>query len=202
VAVVLPLVGGALGGLHWMLVPSIVLVMGGFIWLLAAVFSLSPSDVLKGAFAVLMFVPMLTAPLSAIDASRELVLQARGVSRPAVITQIEVHQGSKGTTYDCTVRYDDSAKPVDDVIPCGKNDGTGDHVKVVRDPGGLVDPQFDSAVQDARFDTTRAVASDGFLMVISLSAVAIGAVIHLVHRRRAAAGGEAQPHELKGSSTH
>ncbi|MES4908841.1 MULTISPECIES: hypothetical protein [unclassified Streptomyces] len=203
IAALLPLVGGVLGPLRWMLVPSIVLCLVGTVWLLVAVTSLSPSRVLRRVAMALMFAPMIAAPLCAMQASQALVLQTRGVSRPALITRIEVHHG-KSTTYGCTVRYDGSAKPVADAITCSGDDRVGDRVQVVRDPGGLVDPEFDRRVRAARIDVVLAVVSEIALMVCSVSAVAVGALIHIVSRRRAAtscpANGDAQPRQINRSS--
>ncbi|WP_218161882.1 hypothetical protein [Streptomyces monashensis] len=186
-AALLLLVGGVLGPLRWMLVPSIVLCLVGVVWLLVAVISLSPSAVLRRVALALMFAPMIATPLCAMQASQALVLQSRGVSRPAAVTRIEVHHG-KSTTYDCTVRYDGSATPVTDTVSCDAGDRVGEHVLVVRDPGGLVDPEFDWQVSAARVDVVFAVMSEIALMAISVLAVAVGAVIHLVRRRRAGTG--------------
>ncbi|MFI1076268.1 hypothetical protein [Streptomyces puniciscabiei] len=183
-AALLPVVGGVLGPLRWMLVPSIVLCLVGIVWLLVAVMSLSPSAVLRRVALALMFAPMIATPLFAMQASQALILQTRGVPRPAVITRIEVHHG-KSTTHDCTVRYDGSANPTADAISCDADDRVGDRVQVVRDPGGLVDPEFDSRVRAAQADVTLAVVSEIALMVLSVSAVAVGAVIHIVGQRRA-----------------
>ncbi|OIJ94911.1 hypothetical protein BIV25_21225 [Streptomyces sp. MUSC 14] len=202
-AALLPLVGGMLGPLRWMLVPSIVLCVGGVVWLLVAVMSLSPSEVLRRVALALMFAPMIATPLCAMQASQALVLQARGVSRSAAVTRIEVHHG-KSTTYDCTVRYDGSATPVTDTVACGAEDRAGEHVVVVRDPGGLVDPEFDWQVSGARADVVFAVMSEIALMVFSVLAVAVGAVIHIVRRRRADAsrrvGAAAETLQLRRSS--
>ncbi|MFF7357357.1 hypothetical protein ACFZA1_32735 [Streptomyces filipinensis] len=184
VAALLPLVGGALGPLRWMLVPSILLCLVGIVWLLVAVMSLSPSVVLRRVALALVFAPMITTPLCAMQASQALVLQARGVSRSAVITRIEVHHG-KSTTYDCTVRYEGAATTAVDAVSCGEDDRVGDRVQVVRDPGGLVDPEFDTQVRAARADVVFAVGSEIALMAFSVSAVAIGAVIRTVRHRRA-----------------
>ncbi|MEU8687299.1 hypothetical protein [Streptomyces sp. NPDC048665] len=202
VAALLPLVGGVLGPLRWMLVPSIVLCLGGVVWLLVAVMSLSPSAVLRRVALALMFAPMIATPLCAMQASQALVLQARGVSESAVITRIEVHHG-KSTTYDCTLRYDGSATPTADDISCGADDRVGERVQVVRDPGGLVDPEFDWRVRAARADVVFAAASEIALMVVSVLAVAVGAVIHIVGLRRAGtscpAGTDAQTLQLRRS---
>ncbi|MGV4988494.1 hypothetical protein ACVB8X_35355 [Streptomyces sp. NRAIS4] len=185
VAALLPLVGGVLGPLRWMLVPSIVLCLVGVVWLLVAVMSLSPSAVLRKLALTLMFAPMIATPLCAMQASQALVLQARGVSRPAVITRNEVHHG-KSTTYDCTVRYDGSATLAPDAVSCGTDDRVGDRVQVVRDPAGLVDPEFEWQVRAAQADVVFAVMSEIALMVSSVLAVAVGAVVHVVGRRSAA----------------
>lgn len=203
VAALLPLVGGVLGPLRWMLVPSIVLCLAGVIWLMVAVMSLSPSAVLRRVALALMFAPMIATPLCAMKASQALVLQSRGVSRPAAITRIEVHHG-KSTTYDCTVRYDGSATPATDTVSCGAEDRVGEHVLVVRDPGGLVDPEFDWQVGAARADVAFAAMSEIALMVFSVLAVAVGAVIHIVGRRRAGtsrpAGTDTQTLQLRRPS--
>jgi transposase len=78
---------------------------------------------------------MIATPLCAMQASQALVLQARGVSRSAVITRIGVHHG-KSTTYDCTGRYNGSATPATGTVSCGAEDRVGEHVLVVRAPGG------------------------------------------------------------------
>ncbi|MEE4418813.1 hypothetical protein [Streptomyces bugieae] len=187
VAALLLFAGGALGSFRWMLVPSIVLCLVGGIWLLVAVMALSPSVILRAVTMVLMFVPMIGAPLSAMEASQALVLQARGVARPAVITRIAVHHG-KTTTYGCTVRYDGSAKAAADAISCGRYDRVGDPVQVVRDPEGLVDPEFDGQVRAGRAAAVLAVASEIALIALSVSAVGVGGVIHIVGRRRKPAG--------------
>ena len=187
VAALLPFAGGVLGPLRWMLVPSVVLCVVGIVWLLVAVMSLTPSAVLRAVAVALMFAPMIAAPLFAMRASQALVLKTRGVSRPAVVTRIEVHHG-KTTTYDCVVRYDSSAKPVTGTVSCGEDDRVGEAVQVVRDPEGWVDPEFDGRVRAARSDTVLAAVSEIALMVSSLSAVAVGTLIHLIGRRRAATG--------------
>ncbi|MGW1169396.1 hypothetical protein [Streptomyces sp. NPDC002550] len=203
VAALLPLVGGVLGPLRWMLVPSIVLCLVGVVWLLVAVMSLSPSAVLRGVALALMFAPMIATPLCAMQASQALVLQARGVSRSAVVTRNEAHHG-KSTTYDCTVRYDGSAAPAPGAISCGADDRVGERVQVVRDPAGLVDPEFDWQVRAARADIVFAVMSEIVLILSSVLAVAVGAVIHIVARRRAATSyhtsGDAQTAQLRRSS--
>lgn len=44
----------------------------------------------------------------------------------------------------------------------------GDHVQVVRDPRGVVDPEFDLLVRAARTDVVFAVVSEIALMVSSV----------------------------------
>ncbi len=185
VAALLSFVGGVLGPLSGMVVPAVALMMGGAIWLAWAVLSLCPSRVLRVVAMVLMIAPMFAAPLCAMDASRALVLQARGVSRPAVITRITVHH-VKSTTYDCTVRYGSSAKAATDAVGCGDDDRVGDHVKVVRDPGELVAPEFDGRVRASRAEVGLAAGWEAALLTVSASAVAVGAVVRLVSRSRAA----------------
>jgi hypothetical protein len=203
VAALLPLAGGVLGPLRWMLVPSIVLCLVGVVWLLIAVMSLSPSAVLRRVAVALVFAPMIATPLCAMQASQALVLQARGVSRSAAVTRIEVRHG-KSTTYDCTVRYGGSATPVTDTVSCGAGDRVGEHVVVVRDPGRLVDPEFNWQVSAARADVVFAVVSEIALLVFSVLAVAVGAVVHLVRGRRAdtsrPAGTDSQTFQLRSSS--
>ncbi|UNO41189.1 hypothetical protein [Streptomyces sp. MST-110588] len=197
VAALLLFAGGALGSFSWMLVPSVVLCLVGGVWLLWAVMSLSPSVVLRVVAMVLMLIPMISAPLSAMKASQALALQARGVSRPAVITRIAVHHG-KTTTYGCTVHYDRPAEPAadaatepdadaaatTDVISCGWYDRVGDRVQVVRDPGGLVGPEFDGEVRAARSAAVLAAGWETALLAVSVSAVAVGGVMHTVGCRR------------------
>ncbi|MFI1069606.1 hypothetical protein [Streptomyces puniciscabiei] len=56
----------------------------------------------------------------------------------------------------------------------------------------MVDPEFDLLVHAARTDVVFAVVSEIALMVSSVLAVAVGAVVHIVGRKRAGTSTDTQ----------
>jgi hypothetical protein len=172
------LAGGALGALRWMLLPSLLLSLGGGIGLLMAVIVSTSSSCLSRAGLMLLLAPLIATPLLGMRAAQDLVLQARGVTRSGVVTRVDVEHG-RTTTYSCTVRYRGSAGARPDTVECGSDDRTGERVGVVHDPGGLVHPEFAGGVRAGRFEAVLAAWSAVALLAVSWLLVGVSAL----HRR-------------------
>lgn len=84
---------------------------------------------------------------------------------------------------ECAVRHDGAAAGEPGVLACGGDDRTGDRVQVVRGPRGLVGPEFEEYVS-TRTDADLVMGREIFLLAVSFSVVAIGAVSRYRTRRR------------------
>ncbi|MFD7449229.1 hypothetical protein [Kitasatospora sp. NPDC059827] len=181
-AVLLP-VGGALGAFGpWFILPSLALALTGGAGLIYAVLSLGQSAVVRGLALALLLAPLIAVPLMSLNTTQAAVLSLRGTVHPGTVTGVTVHHG-KGTSYSCTVRYDDTPARSRSVS-CGSFDAAGERVSVTEDPDGLVDPEFTAAAENPRFDFAMVGVADLSLLLIAGVAAGVGALVHLLRGRR------------------
>ncbi|MER7842610.1 hypothetical protein ABTZ03_01490 [Kitasatospora sp. NPDC096077] len=182
-AVLMPL-GGALGAFGaWFILPSLVLAFAGAIGLIYALVSLCQSGPLRGAALVLLIAPLIAVPLISMNAVQSAVLSARGTAHQGTVTDITVSHG-KGTSYTCAVHYDHDAPERTHSVRCGSLDTVGEQVSVTEDPGGLVEPEFTASAENPRFDVTMVGLADVTLLTVSAGAATLGALLHLLRKRR------------------
>ncbi|SOB86245.1 hypothetical protein [Streptomyces sp. 1331.2] len=185
-------VGGALGAFGpWLLLPSLALVLTGFVGLVYAVFSLCQVGPLRLAALALLLAPAIGVPLLSMSTAQATVLGLHGVAHPGTVTGVRVSHG-KTTTYSCAVRYAD-VPGRGSSVRCGAWDAVGEQVSVTEDPDGLVDPEFTSAATGGRFDLSLVGLSDAALLVVAGSAAGLGAAVHLLRARRACSLQPPQP---------
>ncbi|MFI9363034.1 hypothetical protein ACIG5E_18565 [Kitasatospora sp. NPDC053057] len=181
-AVMLP-VGGALGAFGaWFFLPSLALVLTAAIGLIYAVVCLCQSGALRGVALALLLAPLIAVPLMSMNTAQATVLSMRGTPHPGTVTDVTVTHG-KGTSYTCVVRYDDAPGHTRSVS-CRSGDAAGERVSVTEDPDGLVDPEFTADAENPRFDLAMVGFADVSLLVISGAAAALGALLHLLRKRR------------------
>ncbi|MFJ4184056.1 hypothetical protein [Kitasatospora sp. NPDC089509] len=182
-AVLMPL-GGALGAFGaWFILLSLVLAFAGAIGLIYALVSLCQSGPLRGAALALLIAPLIAVPLMSMNAVQSAVLSARGTVHQGTVTDITVSHG-RGTSYTCSVHYDHDAPERTHSVPCGSLDTVGEQVSVTEDPGGLVEPEFTASAENPRFDVTMVGLADVALLTVSAGAATLGALLHLLRKRR------------------
>ncbi len=181
-AVLLPL-GGALGAFGaWFVLPSVALALTGATGLIYATACLCRIRALQVAALLLAVAPMIAVPLMSMNTVQATVLSMRGTAHPGTVTDITVTHG-KGTSYTCEVRYDDAPGRTRSVA-CGSGDTAGERVSVTEDPDGLVRPEFTAEAENPRFDLAMVGLADASLLVVSGAAAGLGALLHLLRRRR------------------
>ncbi|MFH9347902.1 hypothetical protein [Kitasatospora sp. NPDC017646] len=181
-AVLLP-VGGALGAFGaWFLLPSLAMVLTGAIGLIYALACLCQSGALRVVALLLTIAPMIAVPLLSLNTAQSTVLSMRGTIHPGTVTDVKVTHG-KGTSYTCSVRYDEAPGRIRSVR-CGSGDSAGEQVSVTEDPDGLVDPEFTAEAENPRFDLAMVGSADASLLVLSGATAGLGALVHLLRKRR------------------
>ncbi|WP_438490805.1 hypothetical protein [Streptomyces sp. S186] len=145
----------------------------------------------------LMFIALLAVPVIASDSAGAVVLRERGVTRSGVVTAVTPWRG-KVTEYLCTVREDNPVQRPDTVF-CEHDDRPGEQVNVVRDPKAMVRPQLATSVEEDQVEAAFAVAGAIWLLVVAVSAAALGATVRPSQLRAWQAAGEEAPGESLSS---
>ncbi|WEB37961.1 hypothetical protein MOV08_00605 [Streptomyces yunnanensis] len=174
VLVALHLLGGALWVIDGMQLPGILLSIASGVGLMKVVWVLA-TPLVRPLACPLMLVPLLAVPLLAYNSVGAVVLQERGVTHSGGVTAVTPWRG-KVTEYLCTVR-EDGPDEIADTVFCEHDDRPGERARVVRDPRALVRPQLAESVADDQFQAVLAAAGSIFLLVVAVSATALGAAV-------------------------
>ncbi|MFB7631331.1 hypothetical protein ACFC0M_10350 [Streptomyces sp. NPDC056149] len=170
----LHLLGGALGANDGMRLPGILLSVVSGVGLMKVVWVLA-TPLVRPLAHPLMLVPLLAVPVLAYGSAGAIVLRERGVTHSGVVTAVTPWRG-KVTEYLCRVREDGSGG-ITDTIFCERDNRPGERMNVVRDPGAWVRPQRAGSVADDQIQAVLAVAGSVFLLVVAVSATAMGAAV-------------------------